>query len=511
MQSDQEPLHTRIQPTGLERGAALSNILKGYEDFTLDIHGKIISSNLEAVNITGYEEWEAIGRNFSIFYTQQDKESGLPQKDLEKAKQDSRITFSAWRVKKRNVAFWAQITFICLKEDDGFVTGYKMILKDQTHRLISRKREKRFRDEYLNLFNNPFIGIFKFKITDFKFLLLNEKAGKIFGIEKTKKKFNEIFLVKDEFDLFIKKITDERKVQGFEFQVNTKIVEWVRIDCQLFETSGFAEGVITDITEKKKQFVQLQRLNDELDSFIYHASHDLRSPLATMIGLINLVEIDKQIDLKKYCNMMKERVTYLDELLKDIATIAYNNKSEIVIEQLDFKYTIEKCIEVYKAIHPNINIAYSVKLDSEFYSDQHRIQAIIKNLIQNAINHHNPRAGHSYLNIAVEANQKGVLILFADNGRGIKDEQLEQIFEMFYKSGNEVKENGLGLYITKLLVDTLKGYIGVKSKVGVGTKFEIELPNLKDRNNSSIKNHSSLEETLVAFDYAPSVPNTQNT
>jgi PAS domain S-box-containing protein len=477
---NQEQLNDSIQPIGLERGDALSNILKGYEDFTLDITGKIISSNLEAVNITGYEEWEAIGRHFSMFYTEQDRTANLPTQDLAKAKLDNKVTFTAWRVKKRNVTFWAQVTMACLKDSDGFVTGYKMILKDQTHRLISNNRVKRFRDEYLNLFNNPFIGIFKFRFADFKFLLINAAAGRTLGIDREQKKFSEIFNRSEEFDVFLHTLNRDKKVTGFEFQVNNKNGEaWARIDCLMFDSEGFVEGVVNDVTENKRQLGELKRLNEELDNFIYHASHDLRSPLTSLLGLINLIEFDTEIELKDYCNMMRERVTYLDDLLKDMTLIVFNSKSEVTVEPIDFTGLIQGLIEEFQPINPHINIIFNVTDGREFYCDKQRVIVIFKKLILNSLKHRNPHNETSYVEINVNAHNGKAHIHFKDNGRGIKDDHLLQIFGMFYKMSHEIRDTGLGLYITKLMVDKLQGKTIVKSKIGIGTEFEIELPNLK--------------------------------
>lgn len=479
MLEESEPHPNGPTPVGHEKGAVVANILKGYEDFTLDITGKIISSNLEAVNITGYEEWEIMGRNFSIFYTDQDKRDGQPEHDLTRARSDNRLTFSNWRVKKRNVTFWAQITMSSMKDDDGHVTGYKMILKDQTHRLISNNRVKRFRDEYLNLFNNPFIGIFKFKLSDYRFLLVNNNANEIIGGGKDPIKFNEIFINNQDLRLFLEILNKNKQITGFEFQVNLRNSEkWARIDCRIFESEGFGEGVITDITESKKQIMELKRVNDDLDNFIYHASHDLRSPLTTLLGLINLAEVDRQTEVQKYCTMMRERVTYLDELLRELTSITFNSKSEVSIAHINFSAITQRLVREFQPLYANVQVIFRQEGTSVIYSDEHRIQIIFKNLILLAFKYHNPNATPPYVNILVEAHNEKAFIKIEDNGRGIREDQLLQVFGMFYKASDEVRESGLSLYITKLIIDKLLGKIRVKSKIGEGTEFIIELPSL---------------------------------
>lgn len=464
-----------------DKSSVLLNILKGFEDFTLDINGKILSSNLEAVNITGYEEWEVIGKNFSVFYTDQERLDKLPENDLTKAREHSLITFSAWRVKKRGVSFWAQITLKCLRDFEGSLTGYKLILKDQTHKLISRDRVKKYRDEYLNLFNNPFIGVFKFRKEDFKFVLINTAAIRILGPSNREKfKFSETFIDNQDFANFNELLNANSIVTGFEFQINSKERErWARLDCKLFVADGFVEGIVTDITQNKKQVVELQRLNAELDSFIYHASHDLRSPLSSLLGLINLSDLDHEgLNSKVYNAMMRERINYLDELLKDLATITYNNKTGVEIEEVDFENTIDDILNEYIPKYSTVQVEKNINNISSFQSDEKRIHIVLKNLISNAFKYHNPDNPNPYVRILIDQSEDKVMIKIEDNGLGIGDDHLMQIFGMFYRASADANGTGLGLYITKLILNKLSGEIKVRSKIGRGTQFLLELPSL---------------------------------
>jgi PAS domain S-box-containing protein len=479
--------------SGVEKSEAVANILKGYEEFTLDLTGKIISSNLEAVNITGYEEWEAIGRSISMFYADSDISSGQPQRDLEKTLAANRITFSSWRVKKRNVAFWAQITISCLKTEAGHLRGYKMILKDQTHQLLSKKRLKKFRSEYLNVFNNPFIGIFKFRLNGFRIQLINDKAQEIIGIGREEKRFNNIFKLENEFAQFIDVLLREEKVTAFEFEVNRDAHVWARIECRTFKDEGFAEGVITDITDSRQQLNELRRVNEELDTFIYHASHDLRAPLTSLLGLINLMQIDTQIGLKDYCEMLRGRVDVLDELLSEMAVIASNNKSDVVVELINFSDIMRSAL-TNADDNSNVKVNFYQPTDLPFYCDKSRMLTIFNGLIAWAIKHHNPHSTSPFLNVAVAVRDERAIITFTDNGRGLRDEQLLQAFGIFYKTSSEIKDAGLGLYITKLIVDKLQGEISLRSKIGEGSQFRIELPDLRSKNMKVDAPHKGVTE-----------------
>ncbi len=197
----QIPPELNEDTSDFEKYASIISIIKGFEEYTLDKAGFIISSNLEAVTITGYEEWEVIGKHISIFYSLEDQLAGRPIDDLTKAEKRPSLILTGLRIKKRNSSFWAKIKFRALTEKDE-VVGYKMTLHDATHKAVSDHRVKGFRDEYLSLFNNSFVGIFKFSMNDFSILMMNDKAVKLTGLdnyEDKKIRFHEIFDNQDDF------------------------------------------------------------------------------------------------------------------------------------------------------------------------------------------------------------------------------------------------------------------------------------------------------------------------
>jgi PAS domain S-box-containing protein len=458
------------------KGKAVTTILKGHEEFRLDAFGKIISSNLEAVNVTGYEEWDVIGKHISIFYTPHDVREGLVEDHLADARRGKKINYTSWMLKKRNVTFWARLSIRNVCDEDENVVGFRVVLKDQTHRLINNNKLQRVKSEYRNLFDNPFIGIFKFRALDFKILLLNDKAENIVENKKAKK-FEELFRSRSEFHLLMENLITFGKITAFEFELLHEEGRWVRIDCQLFSDEGFVEGVISDVTESKKQLIELERLNADLDNFIYRASHDLRSPLTTLMGLINLVEVDGQIDRSVYYKMMRDRITHLDQLLGDLAAITYNNQSELFIQIIDFTSLTRNLIAEFatKAI---INVSVYADPNAVITSDGRRLFAILQNIASYSLRFRHPGIAAHKLAIDIRISDKKAIIRFEDNGRGIAADQLALVFGIFHKTTSEVIDTGLSLYMTKLYVEKIHGSIKVNSTLGVGTQFEIVIPSL---------------------------------
>jgi PAS domain S-box-containing protein len=452
---------------------SVATILKGHEEFRLDIFGKIISSNLEAVNVTGYEEWEVIGKQISLFYTPEALAEGKVEHDLEKARKKGKYCFSSMMVKKRHVAFWAKLTIRCIYDGSEAVIGYKVVLKDQTHRLISNSKLKKFKSEYRNLFDNPFIGIFKFRKEDNKILLLNNKAEHIIG-DAAVSNFDDIFLHPDRFDTLINSLDCEKKIVAFEFQL-AHSQRWARIDCQWFDDEGFVEGVISDVTDSKLQLLELERLNSDLDNFIYRASHDLRSPLTTLMGLINLLTVDTDTPPAVYYEMMRDRVTHLDHLLADLAAITYNNKAQVTVETLNVDIIKE---EILREFGRYAQISFSCDLRETLTTDASRLLTIFKKIAAYSIRYNNPAKVVHKLAIEIQIDNGVADIKFRDNGRGISTGQLAKVFDLFHKPTSDVLDTGLGLYVTKMMVEKLNGTIAISSSVGEGSEVFVSIPDL---------------------------------
>ena len=463
-----------------EKYASLISIIKGFEEYTLDKAGFIISSNLEAVTITGYEEWEVLGKHVSIFYSLEDQLAGKPSDDLVRAEKKTPIVLTGLRIKKRNSSFWAKIKLRSLM-DGNEVVGYKMTLQDATHKAVSDHRVRGFRDEYLSLFNNSFVGIFKFSMHDYSIIMMNDKAIRLTGIdsyEDKKSKFHEIFENADDFLYVSKHLLSHKKLEDWEFKLKNAD-RWVRVSCRYFRSRNFAEGILVDTTHLKKANLEVERLRNELDQFLYHASHELRSPLLSMLGLINLMDIERELQAPLNFNgLLKDKIIQLDDLLKNISSIAHNNKTPFSIEEVNWEVVIASILQELKSNNSEkIQFLHAVDQQAVFKSDVSRIRTIIRNLISNSLKYFNPMSNDSWVNISILVNESHAEITISDNGIGIDQEYINNIFRMFYRATEYPKGPGLGLYIVKSMTEKLGGSVTVESNVGKGSMFRIKIPN----------------------------------
>lgn len=238
-------------------------------------------------------------------------------------------------------------------------------------------------------------------------------------------------------------------------------------------------GVYIDITERKRVEEELKIRNAELDNFVYKVSHDLRAPLSSILGLVNLAKLPGNTDdPMDYIDIIGSKVEHLDHFIGDVLSHSKNLKMEVTIAKVDFGYIIAQTFNDLNYLDGAMGISRLVKIDGiDFYSDPWRIAEILRNLISNAIKYRKLDEGTSEIGIKINVDHLRAEIAFADNGIGIDEENLSKVFEMFYRATEQSDGSGIGLYIVKNAVDKLGGQISVASRIGQGTRFSIILPN----------------------------------
>ncbi len=238
-------------------------------------------------------------------------------------------------------------------------------------------------------------------------------------------------------------------------------------------------GVYVDISERMKIEEELRTRNTELDNFVYKVSHDLRAPLSSILGLVNLSRLPgNNDDIRNYIEVIERKVHDLDRFISDVLSHSKNLKMEVSISKVEFGSIISKTFTDLSYLPGASEVEVKTRIsDQSFYSDPWRISEIFRNLISNAIKYRQANSARPMVNISIEINPEAAKIIFADNGIGISESDLKRIFEMFYRATERSDGSGIGLYIVKNAVDKLNGRITVTSKVGFGTTFEIHLPN----------------------------------
>jgi len=238
-------------------------------------------------------------------------------------------------------------------------------------------------------------------------------------------------------------------------------------------------GVYVDITQRKRVEEELKVRNTELDNFVYKVSHDLRAPLSSILGLVNLAKLPGNTDNPMdYIDIIGSKVEHLDHFIGDVLSHSKNLKIDLTVAKVDFNQIIDQTFNDLNYLEGAKGISRMVKVDGiEFYSDPWRIAEILRNLISNAIKYRKLDQVASEIGIKISIDHLRAEIAFSDNGIGIDEKNLAKVFEMFYRATEQSDGSGIGLYIVKNAVDKLGGQISVASRLGQGTRFNIILPN----------------------------------
>jgi len=240
----------------------------------------------------------------------------------------------------------------------------------------------------------------------------------------------------------------------------------------------------------RRQNDELIKINKELDSFVYSVSHNLKAPLMSVLGLINIARMEDEKHgnvFGSYLGMMESSIHKLDDTLREILEYSRNARKELTVEEIDVSKIISDNLERMQYMPGSDLIRKDVNVDikTALFSDSYRLGVIFNNLISNAIKYSDPHKEDPFIKIDITVDEKQAVFVVEDNGIGIAKEYISRVFDMFFRATIQNDGAGLGLYIVKEAIEKLQGTIAIDSEPRIGTRFRIELPNLKDFSSAS--------------------------
>lgn len=248
--------------------------------------------------------------------------------------------------------------------------------------------------------------------------------------------------------------------------------------------------LIDDINKNYKYKKNLEKSNKNLEELIQQKNffmaaitHDMNAPLNTLFGFTELLESSVQNEkLKNYVENIHHSATYFKSLVDDLSLFSKLEHQflEINNHPFNFKELISKVYQQQLSIANKKNIDLQLhtdpNLDKYYYSDPHRITQILTNVVSNAIKFTN----QGYVSIVANSKGEGVEIKVIDTGIGIQIQDKNELYKEFVQAHKEIEKSyggtGLGLNITKRLIDMMGGTIDFESTLGHGTTFYIYLP-----------------------------------
>ena len=239
---------------------------------------------------------------------------------------------------------------------------------------------------------------------------------------------------------------------------------------------------IREKTEKKIRISnnELRKTNEELDNFVYKVSHDLRAPISSILGLVNIAKRDNAVENMLACvDQIEKSAKTQDSFLRDIIELTKNARIKPKRQKINFRKLVDETFE-YLQYSTNAEPA-KAKLNlvqkKDFYSDTNRMKVIFNNIISNSLKYGNQ--DNTKIDINIEVLNGHAKIDIADNGNGIEKKYQGDVFNMFFRATDKNAGSGLGLYIVKETIAKLKGDISLESEPNKGTKLKMKLPNMK--------------------------------
>ncbi len=423
------------------------------------------SSNYFLLAKIAYEEEDL---DLAIKYLGESMELLKKFKNLNRVKNNYKLFADVFEAKQNmDSAFYYQKEYIKVKDSifrDELATNISKVqiatIEEENQRVIADKEE--------TITKSKFIGLFLLAILALSIALIIV----IFRSYAKTSKINQQ-LKESQSKIEAQKANLEKKnAQLAEAQVTIKnqneVLKNINVDLD--------KKVKERTAELNKSNIELEKAVKDLDQFIYKTSHDLRGPIATMQGIINLGVVDSIDDRsKEYFNTLHKVSANLNNVLYRLIEVHETYQKKPIFEYLDpVKEIMETTNRVSKfSIEPDIKVVTNLEANGQWNSDRMLFNLIIENMLRNAFLYRD--RGDSVIKIKTEYKQENLHITFEDNGFGIQQGDEEKVFNIFFKGSPRPGGTGLEVYTSKVAVEKLGGSISLVKPMK-NTIFEIILP-----------------------------------
>ncbi len=477
-----------------------------YAIYMLDPEGNVTSWNVGAERIKGFQTEEIVGQHFSKFYTDEDREAGVPERVLETARKEGKFQGEGWRVRKDGTRFWASVVVDRINGEDGKLLGFAKITRDMTeqreaqHALL--EAERRFR-------------ILIQGVTDYAIYMLdpegrvtnwNAGAERIKGYSPDEiigQHFSR-FYTPDDFDAGVPKRaletareTGRYEAEGWRVRKDgTRFWASVVIDAIKDEDGkiiGFAK-ITRDQTEKREAQLRLEESREQLfrsqkmealGQLTGGLAHDFNNLLTAILGAADLAlrNVADPEKLKRMLDGIRNSAQRGAGLTKQL--LAFARAQQLEIRQIDLKDFMG---DVTTLVRPSLrsDIELVTEISDQLWpvdADAGALELAILNLAFNARDamKDGGKLRISAENVVLNGQPEGlrgehVALRVRDTGSGMSPETMERVFEPFFTTKSFGEGTGLGLSQVFGFAKQIGGGVTVDSEIDKGSSFTLYLP-----------------------------------
>lgn len=514
---------------GEDRFRLMVEGVKDYAIYMLDPEGYVTSWNEGARRLIGYEAHEVLGEHYARFFPADQVRDGAPAHELERARTEGRFETATLRLRKDGSYFWASVLMTRMDDSSGHLLGFSKVTRDLTERKRAEEeleqRERRFR---LMISGIQDYAIFMLDPAG-RVASWNEGARRLKGYTEEEilgRSHAEFYAPEDRVagkpQRMLERALTEGSVEAEGYRVRKDGTRfWASVVItRVMDRDGSVLGftkVTRDLTERKRAEEALRAANEGLeervrertraleaalkarDEFLSIASHELRTPLTALklqlqVSIRNLRrqgQVPSYDSLTaSYGKLLKHSVA-LDELIEDLLDISRVQSGHLDLALSDVQ--VDALVQEVAARFAEQAATAGCELELHTqpllaHWDPRRIGQVLSNLISNAIKY----APNGPIRISLQRQGADAEIVVADTGPGIPIEHQGKIFERYERglASRNVRGLGLGLYITRRIVEAHRGRIHVESELGKGARFVVVLPLMPALSGS----HTELEE-----------------
>ncbi|HEY8575492.1 MAG TPA: PAS domain S-box protein [Devosia sp.] len=479
-----------------EQYQLLVEAITDYGIYMLTPEGLISSWNAGARRFKGYEAHEVLGRHFSIFFTPEDLDLGVPENALRIAQEEGRFETQGWRLRKDGSRFWAHAIVDPIRDADGRLLGFAKITRDMTERRMAEMELHRSQD----MFRRLVMGV-----TDYALYMIspegivtnwNAGAERIKGYapdEIIGQHFGRFYPEEEraaggpDQALRIARETGKFEKEGWRVRKDgTRFMAHVVIDA-IREPDGTLIGfakITRDITERVRAQQELDKAREQLlqsqkmqaiGQLTGGVAHDFNNLLMAVLSSLELLEKRVPLDPQALRLLGNARQGAERGAALTRSMLAFARRQDMTVEPVDLAELVRSMQEMLGG-----SLGALVSLETNFPSDlplaitdPNHLATAVLNL---AVNARDAMPGGGTITISADADRDFVRLRVEDTGEGMPQDVLERAREPFFTTKGVGKGTGLGLSMVHGLAEESGGALRLESAPGAGTTATILLP-----------------------------------
>lgn len=484
-----------------------------YAILVTDLDRRVTSWNYGAQRLTGYSEEEIIGQSGDILFTPEDRASGAPLREVQRALEHGRATNERWHVRKNCTRFWGSGFMFCLRDENNVPQGFLKIMRDRTAETMAEKELRKSEERLRLAIETSRLGTWEYNPTTqiaFADEQLRELIGVGPGVELTLATYMDIVHPDDRarFSEVVERVFRGESGAGYhdEYRIvraRDGVVRWVRADGRVHSDAEGKPihiiGTLLDVTDLVSAREVLARRSEELErvveqrtaelrdtvqqleTFSYSLVHDMRAPLRSVRSFAGVLmeEYGPRLDdtARDYLRRLENSVARMDALITDVLAYSRVNASETTLQPVDLEHLVRDTVEQYPQFQECRGCVHVQSPLPVVLGNRALLIQCVSNLLGNAIKFVPPGRTPRVI-VRAESMPDRARIWFEDNGIGIASEYRDRIFGLFQRLHRveEYAGTGVGLAIVKKAVERMRGRVGVESALGEGSRFWIEVP-----------------------------------